>query len=46
LLAVAIWNNVVFPLDVRGDQPASVDPLDVLTLINEINNPRFSAVNP
>ncbi len=42
LLAVAIWNNVVFPVDVNGDQPASVDPLDALTLINELNGPRHS----
>ena len=42
LLAVAVWNNVVFPVDVNGDQPATVDPLDALALINELNGPRYS----
>ncbi len=42
MMAAAIWNNVVFPVDVSGNQPASVEPLDVLILINELNLPRFS----
>ena len=42
MLAAAIWHNVLQPLDVSGDPDGSVDPLDVLIVINEINNPRFS----
>jgi RHS repeat-associated protein len=42
MMVAAIWHNLVFPLDVNGDQPATVDPLDVLTLVNEINAPKFS----
>ena len=42
MLAAAIWHNVLQPLDVSGDPDGSVDPLDALIVINEINNPRFS----
>ena len=45
MLAATIWNNVVFPLDVSGDQPASVDPLDVLMLVNELNLPQYSSAS-
>ncbi len=42
MFAAAIWHNVLQPLNVSGETGGSVDPLDVLTIINEINSPKFS----
>jgi hypothetical protein len=42
LLAAAIWHNILQPLNVSGETGGSVDPLDVLTIVNEINSPKFS----
>ena len=42
MFAAAIWHNVLQPLNVSGETGGSVDPLDVLTIINEINTPKFS----
>jgi|GEM_PF-6639363 len=42
LLAVAIWNNPVLPVDVSGDSPASVSPIDVLLVINAIRSGRYN----
>ncbi|XZE22169.1 FG-GAP-like repeat-containing protein [Pirellulaceae bacterium SH449] len=41
VLAAAIWHNAMQPFDVDGTDRI-VSPLDVLVLINEINNPRYS----
>ncbi len=42
MMVAAIWHNVLQPLNVSGEPGGSVDPLDVLTVINEINNPKYS----
>jgi hypothetical protein len=42
MFAAAIWHNVYQPLNVSGEIGGSVDPLDVLTIINEINSPVLS----
>ena len=42
MLAAAVWNNAAWPVDVSGDSPGNVDPLDVLMIINEINSPAFA----
>ncbi len=42
MFAAAIWHNVLQPLNVSGETGGAVDPLDVLTIINEINGPSFS----
>lgn len=39
MLAAAMWTNPVFPLDVTGEQPAVVSPLDALRVINWLNTP-------
>jgi hypothetical protein len=36
----ALWQNVVQPLDVNGD--SDISPIDVLLIINELNDPRYS----
>ncbi len=41
-MTVALWNNVAWPIDVSGDNPGIVTPIDALLVINELNNPRYS----
>jgi len=42
MMAAAVWHNVLQPLNVTGSPVSSVDPLDVLSMVNEINSPQFS----
>lgn len=43
LMAAAIWNNVLQPLDVSPNNVVS--PLDALLIVNEINNPFYADRN-
>ncbi len=42
LLAAAVWNNVAWPVDVSGNSPGFVSPIDALLIVNEINSREFS----
>ena len=42
MLAAAIWHNVLQPLNVSGEPGGTIDPLDALIVINEINDPKYS----
>ncbi len=42
LLAVAVWTNVLQPLDVSGSQDSVISPLDALLVINELNRPVYA----
>ncbi|MFN7842549.1 MAG: dockerin type I domain-containing protein, partial [Pirellula sp.] len=42
VMAVDGWTNVLQPLSVLNVPSQDVSPLDVLSIINEINSPRYS----
>ncbi len=42
MLAAAVWNNVAWPVDVSGNSPGFVSPIDALLIVNEINSREFS----
>ncbi|MFO0011239.1 MAG: putative Ig domain-containing protein [Planctomycetota bacterium] len=44
-LLVSDWHNVLQPFNTTGDEIQSVDPLDVLSIINEINGPKIRPNN-
>ena len=41
LLAVAVWHNLLEPANVNGDALEAVSPIDALTVIEELVNPRY-----
>jgi hypothetical protein len=43
MLFAANWTNVLQPLDVTGDSKAEISPLDVLTIVNELNSPFYTS---
>ncbi|HBE72061.1 MAG TPA: hypothetical protein DDW52_28315, partial [Planctomycetaceae bacterium] len=42
VLAAAVWNNAVLPINVNGDPGGFIAPNDVLPIVNELNGHRFS----
>ncbi len=42
VLATAVWNNVAWPIDVSGNSPGYVSPIDALLVVNEINRREFA----
>ena len=42
MLAIDGWHNVLQPLSVLGGEAQQISPLDVLSIINEINAPAYS----
>ncbi len=42
VMAAAVWNNVLNPVNVNGDAAGLVSPLDVLLVVNELNLPLYS----
>lgn len=42
VLAAAIWNNAISPLNVNGDAGGVIAPNDVLAIVNELNGRMYS----